>query len=243
MKAKAYLAAHIRDFGMTVNATILDNGEVDIGDIVTLENPKTSINETRASKNRDPEYLFVNGINRTWEGDSPILNSIELKFSPTSPKNREVPSSGTATGKDTSSSSSKTTEGITFNECGQSSDGKLVASISQPSAGKTDGYKYNTRYLTIFKNKCPRCGGTNLRWDSGRADANCITCGGYHGSKREWGNISEGEVSCNDCCSDFCGTTGWEKDGKYSSKLTTYRKPVKSSKAESLKLSKGNYTI
>ena len=247
MKAKAYLAAHIRDFGMTVNANILDNGDIDIGDIVTLENPKTLTNQIKVSKKLDPEYLFVNGINRTWEGDGYISNGIELRFAPTSPKNAEVPTSGTATGKDTSSnnknSSSSKIDGITFNKCGQSSDGKLVASISQPSAGKTDGYNYSTRYLTIFENKCPRCGGTNLRWDSGRAGADCITCGGYHGSKREWGNISEGEVSCNDCCSDFCGTTGWEKDGKYSSKLKTYQKPIKSSKAESLKLSKGNYTI
>ena len=66
---------------------------------------------------------------------------------------------------------------------------------------------------TIFENKCPRCGQPQLKWDSGLSGANCITCGGYHGSKSSWGDISESEVSCNACCSDFCGTTGWEKMG------------------------------
>lgn len=247
MKAKSYLAAHIRDFGMIVNVSMLTNGEIDIGDIVTVDNPQTLNNETRISEGRDPEYLFVNGITTDWEGEGYITSDLELHFAPVSPKQAEVPSSGTATGKSNSSnsnskdSSSNNGGGMVFNKCGQSADGKYVASISQPSAGKTDGYNYSTVYLTIFENKCPRCGGHNLRWDSGRSGADCITCGGYSGSKRTWGDISEGEVSCNDCCSDFCGTTGWEKDGAYSSKLKTFKKPVKSSKAESIKLGKGNY--
>lgn len=247
MKAKAYLAAHVRDFDMTVNLSMLTNGDIDIGDIVTVDNPQTLNNKIRVSKNRDPEYLFVNGISTSWEGESYITSDLELKFAPTSPQKLDVPASGTATGKSSSnegdSNSLSSQNGMIFNECGQSSDKKLVLSISQPSAGRSDGYDYSTLYATVFENKCPRCGGTNLRWDSGREGANCITCGGYHGSKREWGNISEGEVSCNDCCSDFCGTTGWEKDGAFSSKLTMHSKPVKSSKEESYKLSKGNYQL
>lgn len=249
MKAKSYLAAHIRDFGMTVNVSTLTDGDIDIGDIVTVDNPQTLNNETRVSKGRDPEYLFVNGVSTNWEGDSYISTDLELNFAPTSPDKLDVPSSGTATGDASTSggnnenSSSSTAGKMVFNECGQSSDGQYVVSISQPSAGRTDGYNYNTTYVTVFKNKCPRCGGNNLRWDSGTSGAHCITCGGYSGSKSSWGDISEGEVSCNDCCSDFCGTTGWEKDGSFSSKLETFIKPVASSKAESLKLAKGNYKI
>ena len=126
-----------------------------------------------------------------------------------------------------------------FGKCGVSADGKYVMSICQPSGGKRGKFKYNTIYKTVFKNKCPRCGKATLRWDSGRKGTNCITCGGYNGSKRSWGNISEGEVSCNSCCSDFDGVTGYEKDGKYSSKLTKASSTVQSSKAEQTKLFKG----
>ena len=127
-----------------------------------------------------------------------------------------------------------------FGKCGVSQDKKYVMSIAQPSAGKGN-YNYHTLYKTIFKNKCPQCGKEGvLRWDSARSGTNCITCGGYSGSKRTWGDISETEVSCNSCCSDFCGVTGWEKDGAFSSRLTTVAQPVKSSKAEQNKLYAGN---
>lgn len=39
MKAKAYLAAHVRDFEMSLKANVLWNGDIDIGDIVTIDNP------------------------------------------------------------------------------------------------------------------------------------------------------------------------------------------------------------
>ena len=172
------------------------------------------------------------------------MSDLELKYAPVSPKGSEVPYSGTATGNSTSSSDQGeiSTNGMIFNSCGVSSDKKYVLSICQPSAGRGN-YSYNNVYATIFKNKCPRCGKPLLRWDGGREGGSCITCGGYHGSKREWGNISEGEVTCNGCCSDFCGVTGWEKDGKFSSRLSTYRKPIKASKSESYKLSKGSYQL
>ena len=244
MKAKAYLAAHVRDFNMGVNLSMLTEPEIDIGDIVTVENPQTMNNLIKTSKKKDPEYLFVNGVNTSWEGETPLLTDLELKHAPVSPNSSEVPYSGTATGNNTSSSGQEgiSTNGMIFNSCGISSDKKYILSICQPSAGR-GGYSYNNVYATIFKNKCPRCGKPLLRWDSGREGASCITCGGYHGSKREWGNISEGEVTCNGCCSDFCGVTGWEKDGKFSSRLSTYQKPIKSSKSESYKLSKGSYQL
>ena len=246
-KAKAYLAAHIRDFGMTVNLSMLADGDIDIGDIITVENPMNHINEDRALRGDDPEFLFVNGKSINWEGDSYISADLECVFAPTSPKKLEVPTSGISTGSSSNGSSSNGggggTSGMIFNSCGQSSDGKYVLSISQPSAGRMEGLSYSTTYATVFVNKCPRCGKAELKWDSGQSGANCITCGGYHGSKSSWGNISEGEVSCNACCSDFCGATGWEKDGSFASRLSTYKKPVASSKAEAHKLSLGNYQL
>ena len=44
MKAKAYLAAHLREFNVTVKGELLHDGDIDIGDIITLENPHTMSN-------------------------------------------------------------------------------------------------------------------------------------------------------------------------------------------------------
>lgn len=127
-----------------------------------------------------------------------------------------------------------------FGKCGQSADKKYVMAIGQRSVGRgSSTYPYNTIYRTIFVNKCPHCG-KPLVWDSGRADTDCVHCGRYQHSKREWGNISETEITCTNCCADFCAVTGWDKDGKYSKQLKKVGKSVKSSKAEQNKLHKGN---
>lgn len=95
MKAKSYLAAHMRDFELTVEASVLTEPNIDIGDIVTLNNPNTKQNEIKASLGMKPDYLFVKGINTNWEGDGFIQSDLELQFSPTSPSKKEVPTAGT----------------------------------------------------------------------------------------------------------------------------------------------------
>lgn len=243
MKAKAYLAAHVRDFNMEINLNMLTEPDIDIGDIVTVDNPKTYNNYKRKLRKKDPEYLFVNGIATSWEGDSLLQTDLNLKLAPVSPQKLEVPTSGTSTGS-ASQSGSNGASGMVFDSCGVSQDKQYVLSIAKPSAGR-GGYSYNNFYATIFKNVCPRCNRKGvLRYDAGIAGAaRCITCGGYSGSKSSWGDISESEVSCNGCCSDFCGVTGYEKDGAFSSRLTTYRKPVKTNSLERRKLMKGNYSL
>ncbi|MBO5180113.1 MAG: hypothetical protein J6B87_07215 [Clostridia bacterium] len=95
MKAKSYLAAHLRDFELTVEASMLTEGNIDIGDIVTLDNPHTLPNQTKSAQGGLPEYLFVKGVNTNWEGDGYITSDLELQFSPTSPSKKEVPTAGT----------------------------------------------------------------------------------------------------------------------------------------------------
>ena len=95
MKAKAYLAAHLRDFELSIEATILTEPNIDIGDIVTLKNPHPLPKEAKSSEGGLPEYLFVKGVNTNWEGDGYITSDIELQFSPTSPAKKEVPTAGT----------------------------------------------------------------------------------------------------------------------------------------------------
>jgi len=124
-----------------------------------------------------------------------------------------------------------------FGKCGQSQDGNYVMAVAQPSAGRGD-YNYQTLYRTVFKNKCPHCGG-KLVWDSGRSDTKCVYCGGYGGSKREWGDISETEITCTECCADYDAVTGWEKDGGFSTRLETVAEPVESSREEQDQLHNG----
>ena len=95
MKAKAYLAAHVRDFDMSVKANLLHDADIDIGDIVTLENPMTMRNQYRKdTEKRDPEYFFVMGNSIEWDGEGGILNSIELRYGAKSPKKKDVPETG-----------------------------------------------------------------------------------------------------------------------------------------------------
>lgn len=105
MKAKAYLAAHMRDFEVTVKADILHDGDIDIGDIVTLENPATMRNEIHNSRGEDSEFLFVTGNSINWDNDGPIMNSIEMRFGPVSPDKKEVPEYGASYSGDSSSGS------------------------------------------------------------------------------------------------------------------------------------------
>lgn len=86
-KAKAYLAAHVRDFNMGINASVLENG-IDIGDIVTLKNPMSYHKYKKI-----PEYLFTQGVSISWDGDY-IYTDLELKYGPESPERPEVPTTG-----------------------------------------------------------------------------------------------------------------------------------------------------
>lgn len=103
MKAKAYLAAHVRDFDMSIRATILHDGDIDIGDIVTIENPMTLRDQTRKDvEKRDPEYYFVKGKSVQWEGGTFISADLELSYGATSPESKEIPEAGTSYSNDKS---------------------------------------------------------------------------------------------------------------------------------------------
>lgn len=96
MKAKAYLAAHVRDFDMAIRATILHDGDIEIGDIVTIENPMTMRDDNRKLKKRDPEFYFVKGSSVSWEGNGYITNDLDLRYGAESPEGKEIPEAGTS---------------------------------------------------------------------------------------------------------------------------------------------------
>ena len=133
----------------------------------------------------------------------------------------------------------ETTAGsMKWTKCGRSSDGKYIMGIGQWSGSKgTSGLSYNQIYKRVFENRCPHCGG-QLVWDSGRSDSDCVHCGGYSHSKREWGDIHETEFTCVSCCADYDAITGYEKDSPWL-RVKPVTEPVKSTKAEQNKLHNG----
>ena len=134
MKAKAYLAAHVRDFDMSVKANILWDGDIDVGDIVTIENPLTMRDEYRTkTEKRDPEYYFVMGKSVEWEGDTPITGTLELRYGAKSPEGKEVPETGVSYSKsDSSDSGSSDDIKKAINEVG-----KMAEKISYSGACQT----------------------------------------------------------------------------------------------------------
>ncbi len=100
MKAKSYLAAHVRDFDMAIRATILHDGDIEIGDIVTIDNPMTVRDDIRKSEGRDPEYYFVKGTSVSWEGNSYITCDLDLRYGAESPEGKEIPEAGTSYSND-----------------------------------------------------------------------------------------------------------------------------------------------
>lgn len=113
-KAKAYLAAHIREFGMEIKCSILHNPAIDIGDIVTLENPLTLRDAIKSVDKGLPEYLFVKGMSISWEEGGAIRNDLSLSYSPESPERDADTSTTTQTANaDSVSSDTNSTSQIT----------------------------------------------------------------------------------------------------------------------------------
>lgn len=160
MKAKSYLAAHLRDFELTVEASILSEPNIDIGDIVTLDNPHTLPNQAKTSKGGLPEYLFVKGVNTNWEGDGYITSDIELQFSPTSPAKKEVPTAGTwgtknnePTGEDSNSDDTNNDSDNTNNDSDNTNNNENSTKNNNKKKNKTSTKKKKTTTSVNNKNK------------------------------------------------------------------------------------------
>lgn len=130
MKAKAYLAAHVREFDMSIKADILWDGDIDIGDIVTIDNPMTIRDSIKKEKKQDPEYYFVIGKSVEWEGETPITGSLELRYGAVSPEKKDVPESGTSYSNSSSQSSGDINSAI-------DEVGKMASKISYSGACQT----------------------------------------------------------------------------------------------------------
>ena len=140
MKAKAYLAAHVRDFDMSIKANLLWDGDIDVGDIVTIENPLTMRDDIRVNvEKRDPEYYFVMGKSIEWEGEAPITGTLELRYGAESPEKKEVPETGTSySGSSSDSSGTSGTSGSSGDvDKAVEEVGKMAAKVSYSGACQT----------------------------------------------------------------------------------------------------------
>lgn len=245
MKAKAYLAAHLRDLEMTVNATILSEPDIDIGDIVTLNNPKTLQNDYKKKEGKDPEFLFVKGVNTSWEGDGYIESDIELQFSPTSPEKREVPTVGVNTNANSSngSSSSSSTGGGAYNSCGLSSDNKTICAIGRSSAGGETAKYGREFYRSVFENKCGFCGQATLVWDIFYAGDEVTDWGMSQCKGTSEGGSADGHIFCKNCDADFSTIEGLDHESPPRAQLTRVSGPDKCSKDDAYKLKQGTYSF
>lgn len=85
LKAQAYLAAHVRDFGMQVRATILHTGKITVASFVKMQNPLTM----------SESLLYVYGMSVQWDaGGQTILCDLDLRYGPENPDNLEIPEYG-----------------------------------------------------------------------------------------------------------------------------------------------------
>lgn len=108
MKARSLLAAHLRDFNMETDVSILWDGDIDVGDIVTCDNPMT-IRDTRKETG---EFWFVDGYTVSWDDGGPIKGDLKLKYAPESPERLDIAEWGVgyASSSDSSSTTSTTSE-------------------------------------------------------------------------------------------------------------------------------------
>lgn len=135
-KAKAYLAAHIRDFGMEIKCSILHNPAIDIGDIVTLENPLTLRDAIKSVNKGLPEYLFVKGMSISWTDGGAITNDLSLSYSPESPERDADTSTSAKTTKTDNSSDSNSGTG-SAGTTQQSDSSQIDSSENQQSSSDT----------------------------------------------------------------------------------------------------------
>ena len=85
LKAQAYLAAHVRDFGMQVRFKMLYSGKITVGNFIKVQNPLTM----------SESLLYVYGINVNWSANNETITcDVDCRYGPENPDNPEIPEYG-----------------------------------------------------------------------------------------------------------------------------------------------------
>lgn len=146
-KAKAYLAAHIQEFGMEIKCSILHNPAIEIGDIVTLENPMTLRDAVKKVNKGLPEYLFVKDMSISWDDGGPIKNDLVLSYSPEAPE-RDADTSTSAKTTSASDNVSSGTQGTDQTASG----GGASTSTETPTEETTNNVNIWTEISNVVLN-------------------------------------------------------------------------------------------
>lgn len=146
-KAKAYLAAHIQEFGMEIKCSILHNPAIEIGDIVTLENPMTLRDAVKKVNKGLPEYLFVRDMSISWDDGGPIRNDLVLSYSPEAPE-RDADTSTSAKTTSASDNVSSGTQGTDQTASG----GGASTSTETPTEETTNNVNIWTEISNVVLN-------------------------------------------------------------------------------------------
>lgn len=145
-KAKAYLAAHIQEFGMEIKCSILHNPAIEIGDIVTLENPMTLRDAVKKVNKGLPEYLFVRDMSISWDDGGPIRNDLVLSYSPEAPE-RDADTSASAKTTSASDNTSSGTQGAD-----QTASGGASTSAETPTEESSNNVNIWTEISNVVLN-------------------------------------------------------------------------------------------
>lgn len=85
LKAQAYLSAHIRDFAMKIEATILHSGKITPANFIKLRNPLTM----------SEGLFFIQGVSIQWSADNQtLIGDLDLRYGPENPNQLEIPEAG-----------------------------------------------------------------------------------------------------------------------------------------------------
>ena len=143
-KAKAYLAGHIQEFGMEIKCSILHNPAIEIGDIVTLENPLTLRDAVKKVNKGLPEYLFVRDMSISWDEGGPIKNDLVLTYSPEAPE-RDIDTNTSTQAAQTSDTTSNGTGSADYAGAGNTS-------TTDTSANETTSSSQNVNIWSEISN-------------------------------------------------------------------------------------------
>lgn len=85
LKAQAYLSAHIRDFAMKIEVTILHSGKITPANFIKLRNPLTM----------SEGLFFIQGASIQWSADNQtLIGDLDLRYGPENPNQLEIPEAG-----------------------------------------------------------------------------------------------------------------------------------------------------
>lgn len=148
LKAQAYLAAHVRDFGMQVRATILHTGKITVASFVKAQNPLTM----------SESLLYVYGMSVQWDaGGQTITCDLDLRYGPENPDNPEIPEYGLPYSNKTAGNDSL---GV---------DGNVSAKVSEAAAQMTLGCTTNEERAEAIYSWFAKNVDYKLYWDSGHS--------------------------------------------------------------------------